>query len=191
MTDSSEDLAELIIPKDPALVPASVKLNTDFLEDVERLVKSAGLSYMEAVMHWAERRGMTEESVAGLVKGTRSRTLKDAIQREATELRLLGLYAKPPRSKPEPEPEESPNADKLSDAEKKPKRGWSTKKSKAPTANKRLRYCEVHSVTKTAPAMSRHKKSLSGCRIINLEDNDPRALAYRNSPRKRGGRPRA
>jgi hypothetical protein len=184
MTDSSEDLAELIIPKDPALVPASVKFNTDFLEDVERLVKSAGLSYMEAVMHWAERRGMTEENVAGLVKGTRSRSLKDAIQREATQLRLLGLYAKPPRSKSQPEPEEAdcPVATEKEQssvsAPAKPKRGWG--KKKGPGSNVRLCHCTVHDKTTSEAAMGQHRRYGKGtCKIIELEETHSRAIEYR------------
>jgi hypothetical protein len=66
----------------------------NFSQQIESLVWDLDVSYMEAVLHWCEKRGLEPEVGAELVK--RSKPLLSKIQLEAEDLRFLKKTARLP-----------------------------------------------------------------------------------------------
>jgi len=58
-----------------------------FFSDIENHVNTAGVSYMEAIIHWAEKRNLELEYVATLIE--QNAALKAKIQGEAETLSFL------------------------------------------------------------------------------------------------------
>lgn len=73
-----------------------VKSLKDFQEEIDKLVKSKGMEYIEAVIHFCEQTGLELESAASLIKS--SAKMKAVIQNEAENLNYLPKSAKLPIS---------------------------------------------------------------------------------------------
>lgn len=59
----------------------------DFPSQIEHLVESANLSYMDAVIHWCEKRGLEYEVGGDLVK--RHSSIKNKVKEEARVLNCV------------------------------------------------------------------------------------------------------
>ena len=59
----------------------------NFVQDVETLVLCNGLSYIEAIVHWAELKGLDLDYVAGLAAS--NLVLKSRLQTEAEDLNFI------------------------------------------------------------------------------------------------------
>jgi hypothetical protein len=66
---------------------AEVLASERFAAEVQGLVDSNGLSYMDAVVHWCHRNGFEVEYGAALVK--KASKIKKAIRSEAEQLSLM------------------------------------------------------------------------------------------------------
>ena len=75
---------------------AELILNTltpeKFLSDIENLVKTKSLDYMDAIVYYCEKTGMEIETAASIVKNTQK--LKAKVQLEAEELNFLQKTAR-------------------------------------------------------------------------------------------------
>jgi hypothetical protein len=58
-----------------------------FMQDVDNLVLHNGLTYIEAIVHWAELKGLDLDYVAGLAAS--NLVLKSRLQSEAEDLNFI------------------------------------------------------------------------------------------------------
>lgn len=66
----------------------TIEINTlSFEDDIERLVSSTKMSYMEAIIHWTETKGIEIEYAAALIK--KDNVLKSKLKAEAEDLHFL------------------------------------------------------------------------------------------------------
>lgn len=72
----------------------SLKTPTEFLHEIESLVKEKKMEYIDAVVHYCYERGIEIETAASLIKG--SMVMKAKIQDEAETLGYLQRSAKLP-----------------------------------------------------------------------------------------------
>lgn len=67
---------------------------TEFLQEIEALVKERKMEYIDAVLHYCNEQGIELETAASLIKG--SMAMKSKIQDEAENLGYLQRSAKLP-----------------------------------------------------------------------------------------------
>ena len=67
---------------------------TEFLQEIEALVREKKMEYIDAVIHYCNERGIELETAASLIKG--SMVMKARIQEEAESLGLIQRSAKLP-----------------------------------------------------------------------------------------------
>ena len=72
----------------------STRLNNSILfsENIEKLVRSTNMSYIDAVLHYCEKNKLEPETAGKIVSGK----LKQNIQEEAENLHLIATSAKLP-----------------------------------------------------------------------------------------------
>ncbi len=72
----------------------STRLNNSILfsENIEKLVRSTNMSYIDAVLHYCEKNKLEPETAGKMVSGK----LKQNIQEEAEDLHLITASAKLP-----------------------------------------------------------------------------------------------
>ena len=73
---------------------SSIITTLEFTREIESLVKSKNMTYMEAVMHFGEQRGLEIETVGQLVRA--SATIKSKLSEEAEKLNLIEKEARLP-----------------------------------------------------------------------------------------------
>tara|TARA_Y100000590_G_C14808295_1_gene671575 strand:+ start:254 stop:478 length:225 start_codon:yes stop_codon:yes gene_type:complete len=72
----------------------STRLNNSILfsENIEKLVRSTNMSYIDAVLHYCEKNKLEPETAGKMINGK----LKQNIQEEAEDLHLISSSAKLP-----------------------------------------------------------------------------------------------
>jgi hypothetical protein len=68
----------------------------DFPEQIERLVRDKGLSYLDAVVHWCDTRDPPIEYLVGAEMVKKNAVLKAKVQIEAENLNFLPKSARLP-----------------------------------------------------------------------------------------------
>lgn len=58
-----------------------------FEEEIEKMVKESGLSYIDSIIEWCERRAIDPEHIASMVSS--NMILKQKLQSEAENLHIL------------------------------------------------------------------------------------------------------
>ena len=71
-----------------------IRTPTQFVAEVEKIVKEKNITYLEACMHYSQIANVEIEAIASLIKG--SQVLKSKIQVDAEKLRLVKSSAKLP-----------------------------------------------------------------------------------------------
>ena len=76
------------------MIELGIKTPTQFVAEVEKIVKEKKISYLDACMHYSQQANVEVEAIASLIKG--SQVLKSKIQVDAEKLRLVKPVAKLP-----------------------------------------------------------------------------------------------
>lgn len=69
------------------VIAAGLKTPTQFIAEVEKIVKDKKLTYLDACLEYARTANVELETIASLIKG--SQTLKSKIQADAEALRMI------------------------------------------------------------------------------------------------------
>ena len=72
----------------------SLQSSTEFIKNIDTLVKEGGLDYIDAVVHYCEQNNIEIETVASIIKN--SSYMKSNIQIEAENLNFLPKRARLP-----------------------------------------------------------------------------------------------
>lgn len=72
----------------------SITTVSQFSEDIQKLVASSNLTYMDAIVGWCENKNVDIETIIPLVR--KSQVIKAKLESEAIELNLLTKSAKLP-----------------------------------------------------------------------------------------------
>lgn len=72
----------------------SLQSSTEFIKNIDALVKEGGLDYIDAVVHYCEQNNVEIETVASIIKN--SSYMKSNIQIEAENLNFLPKRARLP-----------------------------------------------------------------------------------------------
>ena len=73
---------------------AGLKTPTQFIAEVEKIVKDKNMTYLDACLEYARTANVELETIASLIKG--SLTLKSKIQADAEALKMIKSGAKLP-----------------------------------------------------------------------------------------------
>lgn len=73
---------------------SSIITSLEFTKEIESLVKTKNMTYIDAVMHFGEQRGLEIETVGQLVR--QSAIIKSKLSEEAQELNLIEKEARLP-----------------------------------------------------------------------------------------------
>jgi len=73
---------------------SNIKSSSDFVKEIDRLVTTKNLNFVDAVIHYCETHNIEVETAASLVK--QSTVLKSKIQMEAENLNLMRRSARLP-----------------------------------------------------------------------------------------------
>ena len=76
------------------MIELEIKTPTQFVHEVEKIVKEKNISYLDACMHYAQKANVEIEIIASLIKG--SQLLKSKVQFDAEQFRLVKPTAKLP-----------------------------------------------------------------------------------------------
>jgi hypothetical protein len=69
------------------MINVSIKTPSQFVAEIETIVKETGMNHFDACMHYADKANVEIETVASLIKG--SQILKSKIQVDAEKLHML------------------------------------------------------------------------------------------------------
>ena len=76
------------------MIELEIKTPTQFVHEVDKIVKEKNISYLNACMYYAQQANVEIEIIASLIKG--SQLLKSKVQFDAEQLRLVKPTAKLP-----------------------------------------------------------------------------------------------
>lgn len=69
------------------MINVSIKTPSQFVAEIETIVKDTGMNHFDACMHYAHKANVEIETVASLIKG--SQILKSKIQADAERLHMI------------------------------------------------------------------------------------------------------